>query len=83
MCITGNYLQDFNADPMNPNLDGLLENVKQSYKAVIDQYGNEYLFLLLHHEIVYKLYRERGSCEVILLLDVLQRALDLNHHAFQ
>jgi len=33
-------LEDFMADPTNPNVDGLLENVKGFYKAVIDQYGN-------------------------------------------
>ncbi|KAF8328475.1 hypothetical protein F5887DRAFT_149336, partial [Amanita rubescens] len=29
---------DFMADPTNPNVDGLLENVKRSYKVVVDQY---------------------------------------------
>lgn len=34
-------LEDFMEDPINPNVSGLLENVKQSYKVAIDQHGNE------------------------------------------
>jgi hypothetical protein len=34
-------------DPITPNVDGLLENINQSYKVVIDQYGNIYYHLLL------------------------------------
>lgn len=33
-------LQDFITDPVNPNLDGLFENVMQSCKVVIDKNGN-------------------------------------------
>ncbi|KAF8343219.1 hypothetical protein F5887DRAFT_341773 [Amanita rubescens] len=29
---------DFMEDPLNPNIDGLLENVKRSYKAMVDEY---------------------------------------------
>ena len=36
--------QDFIADPVNPNVEGLLENIKWSYTAVVDQYGTFYLF---------------------------------------
>ena len=36
-------MQDFNADPTTPNFDGLLQNIEGSYKAVIDEYGNEIL----------------------------------------
>ena len=32
-------------DPLNPNIDGVLENVKRSYKAMIDG-GNGYYYLL-------------------------------------
>lgn len=32
--------QDFVADPVNPNVDGLLENIKRSCKVVIDENGN-------------------------------------------
>ena len=32
-------LQDFIADPVNPNIDGLLENIQQSCKTIIDDYG--------------------------------------------
>ena len=31
--------QDFISDPVNPNVDGLLENIQQSCKAVIDDHG--------------------------------------------
>jgi hypothetical protein len=33
-------------DPLNPNIDGLLENVKRSYKAMIDEYGNGFYYHL-------------------------------------
>ena len=32
-------IQDFIIDPLNPNVDDLLENISQSYEAVIDEYG--------------------------------------------
>ena len=34
-------MQDFIADPLNPNVDGLLENIMRSCRVVIDQDGNE------------------------------------------
>ncbi|KAF8336680.1 hypothetical protein F5887DRAFT_1246950 [Amanita rubescens] len=34
---------DFMADPVSPNVYGLLENVKQAYKAVVGQHGNAVL----------------------------------------
>ncbi|KAF8694384.1 hypothetical protein AX14_002060 [Amanita brunnescens Koide BX004] len=38
---------DFNTDPSKtPNFDGLLENIKRSYKPVIDEHGNEISYLL-------------------------------------
>jgi len=33
-------------DPLNPNIGGLLENVKRSYKAMIDEYGNRFYYRL-------------------------------------
>ena len=35
--------QDFIVDYPNPNIDGLLNNVKQSYQPVTDQYGNWFI----------------------------------------
>ena len=32
--------QDFVADALNPNIDGLLTNINRLYEAVIDENGN-------------------------------------------
>jgi hypothetical protein len=42
------------ADPSNPNVDGLLENVKRSYKAVVDQDGNG-SFITYYYQSAYLL----------------------------
>lgn len=40
-------LEDFLADPINPNIDGLLENIKRARKVMVDEYGIEILSFII------------------------------------
>ncbi|KAF8338631.1 hypothetical protein F5887DRAFT_1077568 [Amanita rubescens] len=40
VCKKSSLLEDFMEDPINPNIDGLLEIVRWSYKPAIYQHGN-------------------------------------------
>lgn len=55
-------LEDFTADPTNPNVYGLIENVKQSYKAVVDQYGKYSSFIIVIVGVLTCCNRMRRAC---------------------
>ena len=44
--------QDFVADALNPNIDGLLTNINRSYEAVIDENGNQLFKACFVHLII-------------------------------
>ena len=52
------------AHPVTPNVNGLLENISRSYKAVIDQHGNGICIMTFHYQTIYMLHRECGFREV-------------------
>ena len=43
---SAHQLQDFIVDLISPDLNGLLESMSESYKAVINQHGNGLLFFI-------------------------------------
>ena len=53
--------QDLIVDPVNPNVDGVLENIKRLCKVVTDEKGVAYIFLFLLLEMVFTCHRARGS----------------------
>lgn len=45
-------------DPVNPNIYGLLENVKRSYNATIDLHGDgSDIFVVNYYQNIYCLHR--------------------------
>ena len=74
--------QDFIADPVNPNIDGLLDNIKRSYTAVVDQYGTFYLFMRSKHlHVAQKAWSYSSECVFSRSLMLLKSAMYFSNTA--
>jgi len=77
-------LEDFIADPINPNINGLLEKIKQACRVMVDESGIE-IFIIYYYYLrrSYVLYRECGSRKVNLLVLISEQSVQVNHVPLQ